>query len=139
MKKEKVIRFRFLSTLLASVLIAGAVTGAPASFGADMLQVHTEAELIAAGIDPTALNIQIMADINLNTKLLINHSLTMTCGDTCTALTRTITGQGIDITSGAVVTLSNLSLNGLNQVAGQPNYGISIQGGSHLVGSNLNI
>jgi hypothetical protein len=139
MKKEKVIRFRFLSTLLASVLIAGAVTGAPASFGADMLQVHTEAELIAAGIDPTALNIQIMADINLNTKLLINHSLTMTCGDTCTALTRTITGQGIDITSGAVVTLSNLSLNGLNQVVGQPNYGISIQGGSHLVGSNLNM
>ena len=139
MKKEKVIRFRFLSTLLASVLIAGAVTSAPASFGADMLQVHTEAELIAAGIDPTALNIQIMADINLNTKLLINHSLTMTCGDTCTALTRTITGQGIDITSGAVVTLSNLSLNGLNQVVGQPNYGISIQGGSHLVGSNLNM
>jgi hypothetical protein len=139
MKKEKVIRFRFLSTLLASVLIAGAVTSAPASFGAVMLQVHTEAELIAAGIDPTALNIQIMADINLNTKLLINHSLTMTCGDTCTALTRTITGQGIDITSGAVVTLSNLSLNGLNQVVGQPNYGISIQGGSHLVGSNLNM
>ena len=139
MKKEKVIRFRFLSTLLASVLIAGAVTSVPASFGADMLQIHTEAELIAAGIDPTALNIQIMADINLNTKLLINHSLTMTCGDTCTALTRTITGQGIDITSGAVVTLSNLSLNGLNQVAGQPNYGISIQDGSHLVGSNLNM
>jgi hypothetical protein len=139
MKKEKVIRFRFLSTLLASVLIAGAVTSVPASFGADMLQIHTEAELIAAGIDPTALNIQIMADINLNTKLLINHSLTMTCGDTCTALTRTITGQGIDITSGAVVTLSNLSLNGLNQVAGQPNYGISIQGGSHLIGSNLNM
>jgi hypothetical protein len=139
MKKGNGITFRFFSTLLVSALISSAVVSAPASFGADEVLITTEAELIAAGINPAAINLRIMADINLNTKLLINHSLTMTCGDTCTALTRTITGQGIDITSGAVVTMSNLSLNGLNQVAGQPNYGISVQDGSHLVGSNLNM
>jgi hypothetical protein len=139
MKKGNGITFRFFSTLLVSALISSAVVSAPASFGADEILITTEAELLAAGINPNAINLRIMADINLNTKLLINHSLTMTCGDTCTALTRTITGQGIDITSGAVVTLSNLSFNGLSQVAGQPNYGISIQDGSHLVGSNLNM
>ena len=139
MKKGNGITFRFFSTLLVSALISSAVVSAPASFGADEILITTEAELLAAGINPNAINLRIMADINLNTKLLINHSLTMTCGDTCTALARTITGQGIDITSGAVVTLSNLSLNGLSQVAGQPNYGISIQDGSHLVGSNLNM
>jgi hypothetical protein len=139
MKREKVISFRFLSTLLASVLIAGAVTSAPASFGADMLQVHTEAELIAAGIDPTALNVQIMADINLNTKLLINHSMTITCGVDCTTTTPALTGMGIEITSGAIVTMSYLNLNGLQNYPGQANYGIAIQDGSHLNASYLNM
>jgi len=139
MKREKVISFRFLSTLLASVLIAGAVTSAPASFGADTLQVHTEAELIAAGINPAALNVQIMADINLNTKLLINHSMTITCGGDCTTTTPALTGMGIEITSGAIVTMSRLNLNGLDLYPGEANYGISIRDGSHLNASYLNM
>jgi hypothetical protein len=139
MKKGNGITLRFFSTLLVSVLITSAVVSAPASFAADETLITTEAELIAAGINPNAVNLRIMADINLNSKLVINHSLTMTCGDTCTAGTRVLTGQGLEITSGAVVTLSRLTLNGLTGLAGQPSYGISIRDGSHLNASYLNM
>jgi hypothetical protein len=139
MKKGNVISKRFFSTLLATTLIASVAVSAPASFGADVVLVTTEAELIAAGINPAVTSVRIMADINLNTKLLINHSMSITCGETCTTPFRTITGQGIEITSGADVTLSQLNLNGLNLYPGEANYGISIRDGSHLTASYLNM
>jgi hypothetical protein len=139
MKKGNVIKHRFFSTLLATTLIASVAVSAPASFGADVVLVTTEAELIAAGINPLATQVKIMADINLSTKLLINHSMFITCGDDCTALTRTISGQGIEITSGADVNLSYLTLNGLMLYPGEANYGISIRDGSHLTASYLNM
>jgi hypothetical protein len=67
MKKGNVIKYRFFSTILATTLIASVAVSAPASFGADVVLVTTEAELIAAGINPAVTNVRIMADINLNT------------------------------------------------------------------------
>jgi len=139
MKKGNVIKYRFFSTLLASTLIASVVVSAPASFGADVVLVTTEAELIAAGINPAVTSVRIMNDINLNTKLLINHSMTITCNEDCVAPTRTLSGQGIEITSGADVTLSYLNLNGLNLYPGEANYGISITDGSRLTANYLNM
>lgn len=139
MKKGNVIKHRFFSTLLATTMIASVAVSAPASFGADVVLVTTEVELIAAGINPAVTSVRIMADINLSTKLLINHSMSITCGEECTTPFRTITGQGIEITSGADVTLSQLNLNGLNLYPGDANYGISIRDGSHLTASYLNM
>jgi hypothetical protein len=130
---------RFFSTLLASMLITSIFVSTPTSFAVDEVLVTTEAELIAAGINPAALNVRIMADIQLNTKLLINHSMSITCSEECTTPFRTITGQGIEITSGADVTLSYLNLNGLSLYPGDANYGISIRDGSHLTASYLNM
>lgn len=141
MKTVNAKKSRFLSTLLASMLITSIFVSTPTSFAVDEVLVTTEAELIAAGINPAAVNVRIMADIQLNTKLVINHSMTITCGVDCTSSTRLpiLSGQGIEITSGAIVTMSRLALNGLNLYPGDANYGISIQDGSHLYASYLDM
>ena len=139
MKTVNAKKSRFLSTLLASMLVTSIFVNVPTSFAVDEVLVTTEAELIAAGINPAASNVRIMADIQLNTKLLINHSMSITCSEGCTTPFRTITGQGIEITSGADVTLSHLNLNGLSLYPGDANYGISIRDGSYLTASYLNM
>ena len=137
MKKEKVISYRFFSTILVGALMSSAIVNAPASFGIDAVQVYTEAQLIAAGVDVGTTNVKVAADITLNANLVINHSITITRGDAYTSSTPVISGKGIEITSGAVVNLSHLTLNGLINQPSDGNYGVMVQSGSQLTASYL--
>jgi hypothetical protein len=137
MKKEKVISIRFFSTMLVGALISSAVVNAPASFGIDAVQVYTQAQLIAAGVDPSTTSVKVAGNIDLTANLVINHSMTITRGDAYTTTTPVISGKGIEIISGAVVNLSNLTLNGLDQQASDGNYGVMVQSGSQLTASYL--
>ena len=137
MKKEKVISYRFFSTILVGALMSSAIVTAPASFGVDAVQVYTEAQLIAAGVDAGTSSVKVSANIVLTANLVVNHSMTITRGDAYTSSTPIISGKGIEITSGAVVNMSHLTLNGLNLQTGDGNYGVMIQNGSQLTASYL--
>ena len=125
--------------MLVGALISSAVVNAPASFGVDALQVYTEAQLIAAGVDTGVVSVKVSGNIALTANLVINHSMTITRGDAYTTTTPVISGKGIEITSGAVVNMSYLALNGLNLQAGDGNYGVMVQNASQLNASYLSM
>jgi hypothetical protein len=114
MLNEKVFTLRFFSRVLAMALISTVVVGLPNANAGIELQVHDPASLIAAGLNPAVTSVKINQNINLSTNLVINHDMSITRGDLYTSTVPMISGAGIEITSGAIVTMSYLGLSGAN-------------------------
>jgi len=136
MLKEKGFTLRFFSRVLAMALISTVVVGLPNANAGIELQVHDPASLIAAGLNPAVTSVKINQNINLSTNLVINHDMSITRGDLYTSTVPMISGAGIEITSGAIVTMSYLGLSGANVQAGSV-YGVMVQDGSSLNASNI--
>jgi hypothetical protein len=136
MLKEKGFTLRFFSRVLAIALISTITVGLPSANAGIELQVHDPASLIAAGLDPAVTSVKINQDINLSANLVINHDMSITRGDLYTSTVPMISGAGIEITSGAVVTMSYLGLSGAN-VRTDGAYGVMVQDGSSLNASNI--
>ena len=51
----------------------------------------------------------------------------------------TVSGKGLEITNASTVVIDHLTITGLNVQAGDGNYGVMVQGASHLTASNLNM
>jgi hypothetical protein len=136
MLKEKGFTLRFFSRVLAMALISTVVVGLPNANAGIELQVHDPASLIAAGLNPAVTSVKINQNINLSTNLVINHDMSITRGDLYTSTVPMISGAGIEITSGAIVTMSYLGLSGAN-VQADGVYGVMVQDGSSLNASNI--
>jgi hypothetical protein len=136
MLKEKGFTLRFFSRVLAMALISTVVVGLPNANAGIELQVHDPASLIAAGLNPAVTSVKINQNINLSTNLIINHDMSITRGDLYTSTVPMISGAGIEITSGAIVTMSYLGLSGAN-VQADGVYGVMVQDGSSLNASNI--
>jgi len=137
MLKEKRFASRIFSSVLTMTLISSVFVGIPSANAIDPLQVGDSAALIAAGLDPTTTSVKITKDITLTANLVINHTMTITRGDLLTG-SPTISGFGVEINSGVVVTMSYLTLTGDNSQS-EGNYGVMIQGASTLNASNLTL
>jgi hypothetical protein len=136
MLKEKKITSRLISRVLTMALISSVFAGIPSANAALVLQVHDSASLIAAGINPAVTGVQINQNIALSTNLVINHDMTITRGDLFTTGVPMISGAGIEINSGAMVTMDYLGLSGANLQAGGA-YGVTLQDGSRLTASYI--
>ena len=136
MLKGKGFTLRFFSRVLAMALISTVVVGLPNANAGIELQVHDPASLIAAGLNPAVTSVKINQNINLSTNLVINHDMSITRGDLYTSTVPMISGAGIEITSGAIVTMSYLGLSGAN-VQADGVYGVMVQDGSSLNASNI--
>ena len=136
MLKEKRSTLRFFSRVLAMALISSVVVGLPSANAGIELQIHDPAALIAAGLDPAVTSVKINQNINLSQNLVINHDMSITRGDLYTSTVPMITGAGIEIISGANVTMNYLGLSGAN-VQTDGVYGVRVQDGSNLNASNI--
>ena len=136
MLKEKGFTLRTFSRVLAVALISSVVVGLPSANAGIELQIHDPAALIAAGLDPAVTSVRINQNINLSTNLVINHDMSITRGDLFTSGVPMISGAGIEITSGAVVTMDYLGLSGAYAHA-DGNYGVMLQDGSSLNATNI--
>jgi len=136
MLKEKSFTLRFFSRVIAMALISSVAVGLPSANAGIELQVHDPATLIAAGLDPTVTSVKINQNINLSANLVINHDMSITRGDLYTSSVPMISGAGIEITSGANVTMSYLGLSGA-YVHTDGVYGVMVQTGSNLNASNI--
>jgi hypothetical protein len=136
MLKEERFTLRFFSRVLAMALISSVVVGLPSANAGIELQIHDPAALIAAGLDPAVTSVKINQNINLSQNLVINHDMLITRGDSYTSTVPMITGAGIEIISGANVTMNYLGLSGAN-VQTDGVYGVRVQDGSSLNASNI--
>ena len=136
MLKEKRSTLRFFSRVIAMALISSVVVGLPSANAGIELQIHDPAALIAAGLDPAVTSVKINQNINLSQNLVINHDMLITRGDSYTSTVPMITGAGIEIISGANVTMNYLGLSGAN-VQTDGVYGVRVQDGSSLNASNI--
>ena len=136
MLKEKKFTLRLFSKVLTLALISSVFAGVPSANAALVLQVHDSASLIAAGINPAVTGVQINQNIALSANLVINHDMTITRGDLFTTSVPMISGAGIEINSGAAVTMSYLGLTGANLQA-EGAYGVMLQDGSSLSASYI--
>jgi len=136
MLKGKGFTLRFFSRVLAMAIISSVVVGLPSANAGIELQVHDPASLIAAGLNPAVTSVKINQNINLSANLVINHDMSITRGDLYTSTVPMISGAGIEITSGASVTMSYLGLSGAN-VQTDGVYGVMVQDGSSLNANNI--
>ena len=70
---------------------------------------------------------------------LTTTNLTMGKSITLIGNSKVLSGTGLEITSASTVVIDHLSITGLNVQAGDGNYGVMVQGASHLTASYLNI
>ena len=136
MLKEKRSTLRFFSRVLAMALISSVVVGLPSANAGIELQINDPAALIAAGLNPEVSSVKINQNINLSENLVINHDMSITRGDLYTSSVPMITGAGIEIISGANVTMNYLGLSGAN-VQTDGVYGVRVLDGSNLNASNI--